>query len=256
MDTTGFIRHSTAGPVATLTIDRPAKHNAMTYAMRSDLRALIRRYDRDPAIQTIVLTSIGPSFCAGRDIREQVQSNRPAADGGDDDITQFALPPTRKVLITAARGNVLGLGAYFFLAGDIRIATTSVRFAFPEVPTGVLGPYWLEATEHLPRAVAFRLAVVGDPIGSADLAAFGMATETVADDELDAAVHRWVERVSALPPQHVQSSKELMDSHRFRMTGDLRAHETAIRGRLDALDDAHEAAAAFVEHRQPTFTGR
>jgi len=256
VETSSDIRHIVEGPVATITLDRPAKHNAMTYAMRSDLRSLFRTYDSDPQIRVIVLTASGPSFCAGRDIREQVETNRAAADGLDDDITQFGLPPTRKVVVTAARGNALGLGAYLFLAGDIRIAGSSVRFSFPEVPTGVLGPYWLESTEHLSRATAFRLAVLGETVGAADLSAFGIVTEVVADDEVAAATDRWIQRVLALPPQHVQASKELLDHNRFQMTPDNRARETAVRKRLDALDDTQEAAAAFVEKRPATFTGR
>jgi len=255
VSTSGEIRHHTDGPIARITIDRAAKHNAMTYAMRDDLRSLVRAYDRDPAVAVIVLTADGPSFCAGRDIREQVETNRPAFDGSDDDLTQFGLPPTRKILVTAARGNALGLGAYLFLAGDIRVASDNLRLAFPEVPTGVLAPYWLEATEHLPRAVAFRLAVLGDTAGARELQVLGMITETVADDDLEAVTQHWVERVLLLPPEHARTSKDLMDRHRFTLTAAVRAREGDERRRLDALDDTREAAAAFVEQRRPRFSG-
>jgi 2-(1,2-epoxy-1,2-dihydrophenyl)acetyl-CoA isomerase len=250
-----YVQYTKENHVVRITLNRPKKHNAMNAGMHEQLVASIHRFNADADAHFGVLGANGPSFCAGRDISAQAEGWDMSGDI-DRTINQYGLPPVEKPLISAGRGHMIGAGGYFWLAGDIRLASRRVNFALPEVPTAVLGPYWLEHVEHLPRAVAFRLSVMGDPLGADDLMRLNLATEIVDDDQLDAAVNRWLERLSALPPQHVAATKRLMRRHGYQHSPEILNEEIAVRIQLDKLDDSSEAARAFVEKRKPQFTGR
>jgi enoyl-CoA hydratase/carnithine racemase len=251
-----FVTYETAGPVATLTLNRPAKLNAITRPFHDEFVDSIRRFDADPQLYILVIRAEGKSFCAGRDITEQAGHEKSPTEGLDATLTQIGLPRTDKVIITAARGYALGAGGYFFLAGDVRIASRTLRFGLREVPTAVLGPYWIGSSESLPRPLAFRIAM-GDDLTVEDLRLANLVTEVVDDDDLEAATQRWVDKILAWPRQHVLTTKKLAEQvSSFHYTPIIRSAEYYARHELDQLEDTKEAARAFVERRPPNFQGR
>jgi len=254
--TSDLIRYESDGPVRTLTLNRPDKLNAITWPMHADLLAAMREFDADPAAHILVLRAAGRSFCAGRDIAQQHELDESPTKHVDATVTQFGLPQTDKVVVTAARGHALGAGGYFLLAGDVRIASRTLRFGLREVPTGVLGPYWIGASEGVPRALAFRIAM-GDDLTVDELAAAHLVTEVVDDEDLEDATQRWVDKLRSWPRQHVLATKRLAAQVApFQYTPLTRSAEYHVRSELDLLDDTKEAARAFVERRAPLFTGR
>jgi enoyl-CoA hydratase/carnithine racemase len=225
--------------------------------MHSELVDAFREFDADPKARVAVLRGEGVSFCAGRDITLQSESGAsPTAHVDVNVINQYGLPPTNKLTVASARGHAYGAGGYYLLGCDVRIATKGLVFALTEVPTGVLGPYWLQLSEHIPRQLAFRLAVVGEEFRADQIGSF-LFTELVDDAELEVATERWVEVLLALPPEHASATKELMSTVApFAWTAAIAAHEYRIRDYLDSLPDTKEAARAFIERRRPMFTGR
>jgi len=255
-DTEGCVDYHTDSSVVTITLNRPAKLNAITRPMHDELLAAFRRFDSDPEAYILVLRAEGKSFCAGRDIAEQASSGASPTEDLDPTLTQYGLPRTDKVVVTAARGHALGAGGYFFLAGDVRIASSTLRFGLREVPTGVLGPYWVGAVEGLPRALAFRVAI-GDDLAVSELSQAQLVTEVVDDDALEVATQRWVDKLRSMPPQHLMATKRLAAQVApFQYTPVVRAAEFHARDELDRLHDTAEAARAFVERRRPEFIGR
>ena len=251
-----FLTYDTAGPVATLTLNRPAKLNAITRPFHDEFVDSIRRFDADPDLYVLVIRGEGTSFCAGRDIAEQAEHAKSPTEGMDATLTQIGLPHTEKVIVTAARGYALGAGGYFFLAGDVRIASRTLRFGLREVPTAVLGPYWIGSSENLPRPLAFRIAM-GDDLTVEELRQANLVTEVVDDDDLEAATQRWVDKILAWPRQHVLTTKKLAEQvSSFQYTPTIRSAEYYARHELDQLEDTKEAARAFVERRQPNFDGK
>jgi len=251
-----YVTYQTSGPVATLTLNRPDKLNAITRPGHDEFVDHIRRFDADPELYVLVIRAEGKSFCAGRDIAEQADHGQSPTEGLDASLTQIGLPRTEKVVVTAARGYALGAGGYFFLAGDVRIASRTLRFGLREVPTAVLGPYWIGSSENLTRPLAFRIAM-GDDLTVDDLRQANLVTEVVDDDDLDAATQRWVDKILAWPRQHVLATKKLAEQvSSFHYTPVLRSAEYFARYELDQLEDTKEAARAFVERRQPNFRGR
>ncbi len=251
-----YVTYETSGPVATVTFNRPDKLNAITRPGHDQFVDAIRRFDADPALYVLVIRAEGKSFCAGRDIAEQAGHGHSPTEGLDATLTQIGLPRTDKVVVTAARGYALGAGGYFFLAGDVRIASRTLRFGLREVPTAVLGPYWIGSFENLPRPLAFRIAM-GDDLTVDELREAQLVTEVVDDDDLDVATQRWVDKILAWPRQHVLTTKKLAEQvSSFHYTPLMRAAEYYARHELDQLEDTKEAARAFVERRPPHFQGR
>jgi enoyl-CoA hydratase/carnithine racemase len=239
-----------------LTLNRPDKLNAITRPFHDEFVDTIRQFEGDPELYLLVIRAAGKSFCAGRDIAEQAGHKKSPTEGLDATLTQIGLPRTDKVIITAARGYALGAGGYFFLAGDVRIASSTLRFGLREVPTAVLGPYWIGSSENLPRPLAFRIAM-GDDLTVEDLRQANLVTEVVDDDDLEAATQRWVDKILAWPRQHVLTTKKLAEQvSSFDYTPIMRSAEYYARYELDQLEDTKEAARAFVERRPPNFQGR
>ncbi|MEV6768765.1 enoyl-CoA hydratase/isomerase family protein [Nocardia sp. NPDC051030] len=250
------VRYEVDGPVARLVLARPEKLNAVGVSMYTDIVAAMKEYEADDARRILVLSADGPNFCAGRDMMEQAAAGAEGwLDAYDPSVTQLGFPPSSKIVISSARGYALGLGAYLLCTGDVRLASSTLRFGMRELPTGALGPYWIGAAELLPRGLAFRIAI-GDDIPVEELGRAHLLTEVVQDDDLEATTERWVEKLLRLPPQHLQETKRLAAKvDAFEYSAQLREDELATRFRLLALDDTVEAAMAFMQKRPPVYTG-
>ena len=255
--TEGFVRYESFGPVVTVTLNRPEKHNAVTRSFHSEIVTAVNRFNADSEAYILVLRAEGKSFCSGRDITEQAERGVSPTKGIDLDesLTQYGLPRTDKIVVTAARGYALGAGGYFFLSGDIRIASRTLCFGLREVPTAVLGPYWIGESEGIPRAAAFRIAM-GDDLTVDELRELHLVTEVVDDDDLEEATDRWVDKLLSWPSRHVLTTKNLATQLGFDYSPMLRRSEFHARAQLDELEDTKEAARAFVERRRPVFKGR
>jgi enoyl-CoA hydratase/carnithine racemase len=242
------------GPVATVTLNRPEKLNAVTAELHHQLNAALRTFNADPETYIVVLNANGRSFCAGRDIAAQAESDRPVTEHVDPETTQFGVIPVDKLIVTSCRGHAIGVGGYMAMYGDIRVVSDTFHFALTELPTAMLGPYWLGQAEGLPRAVAFRLAI-GDSFTTEELKHWGLVTEVVPDAELESATQRWVDYLLSLPRQHLLETKRLMKESGYQYSREVYKKEMEVRAHLDALSDTREAALAFVEKRKPKFTG-
>lgn len=254
-DASDYVLFEVDGPVARITLNRPERLNAITLPRSRVLNAAIRRFDQDPDLRVAVISGKGRSFHAGRDIKDQAVSGESPTEGVDEDITNYGIPPTDKIIVTSARGHAIGAGGYLLMAGDIRIVSRTIKYGLLEVPTAVLGPYWLSAAERLPPAVAFRVAVLGDMLTPDELLQYGLVTAMVEDDELEAETQKWVDRLLALPPKHAQVTKRLMREAGYQYSREVFDAEHKVRAELDALSDTQEAALAFAEKRPPHFKG-
>jgi 2-(1,2-epoxy-1,2-dihydrophenyl)acetyl-CoA isomerase len=248
------ITYEAQGAVAYITLNRPEKLNAITPAMHDALMAAFRCFESDDEAYIAVLRGAGRGFCAGRDLNAQARTGVSPTAHVDETVTGYGLPAISKFLITAARGPAIGVGGYMMMGGDIRVVSDTLHFALTEVPTAVLGPYWIQQSEMLPPTLAFRLAM-GDRLSIEELSRWGLVTEVVADAELEATVQKWVDWLLGLPRQHALATKALMKDQAFKFTPQLFEQEYQVRGRLDALSDTREAAQAFVERRPPRYTG-
>ena len=195
--------------VAVLTLDRPAKHNAITNAMAAQLADRARAIDADDAVRAVLLRGAGPrAFCAGMDLKA-IEAFPTTWDFRHRPDYPGAVRSIRKPVVAAVKGWALGGGFELALAADIRIAGTSTRIGFPEVTRGWVGGGG--ASQLLPRVIglgqAMRLLLTGEQVAAEEALRLRLVEKVVEDDALEEAAMSLCRRLAALPPVAVQAVK-------------------------------------------------
>ena len=257
------IRYGVVDRVATITIDRPEKRNAMTYAVLHDFHAAIARAADDNDAHVVILTGTGGAFCAGTDLSdlndtpEDERGSRGRRDGGERP-SPWPIVACPKPVIAAVDGPAVGMGAEFATQADVRIASTNARFGWVFVLRGLVADTGA-GTYLLPRLVgpsqAMRLLFSGEIIDAATALDIGFVSAVVEPHDLLTAARAEAERYLNSSPFAVRRTKELVyrglastvDDH-VRRTGELL--EECFRS-----NDHKEGVAAFLERRPANFTG-
>jgi enoyl-CoA hydratase/carnithine racemase len=195
--------------VAVLTLDRPAKHNAITNAMAERLAEHARAVNEDAAIRAVLLRGAGErAFCAGMDLKA-IEAFRTAWEFRHRPDYPGAVRSIRKPVVAAVKGWALGGGFELALAADIRIAGRSVRIGFPEVTRGWVGGGG--ASQTLPRLVglgqAMRLLLTGEQVEAEEALRLRLVEGVVEDAALEETAMGLCRRLASLPPVAVQAVK-------------------------------------------------
>jgi len=254
------LRVAVDGAVATVTLDRAEKLNALTAAMLEALEAACAALDRAEAVRAVIVASSSTNaFCAGADILEW----GPLGALGmwqrwirDGQRVFDRLARLRQPTIAAIGGIAYGGGLELALACDLRIASDAARFAFPEVTIGAV-PGWA-GSQRLPRVIgagrAKQLILLGQPIDAATAAAWGLVSEIVPAGRLQPRALELARRIAENAPTAVQAAKQLADAAAGE--GVATTLEALAAGLAAGTADAHEGIRAFREKRKPKFTGR
>ncbi|GAA3545984.1 enoyl-CoA hydratase/isomerase family protein [Nonomuraea rosea] len=246
------------GPVAVVTLNRPAKLNAITPDMAAALRACLSRVDADPAIRAAVLTGAGErSFCVGSDIGELDEYATPwefrnRGDYGD------AVRALRTPIIAAVNGYAYGGGLELAMACDIRLAADTATFAAPEIKLGWIGGSGQSAllTHAVGPGNAATMLLTGDPIDAARAVAWGLVTDVYPKDELVKAARELAGRIAARPPIAAQTAKANLKAAYSMPLDQAIQYERDLQTVCFSTADAAEGRAAFAERREPVFEGR
>jgi 2-(1,2-epoxy-1,2-dihydrophenyl)acetyl-CoA isomerase len=255
------IRYDVDGAVATITIDRPERRNALDRAHVADLLASVAGASADPAVRAVVLIGAGDAFCAGTDLTEPEQIS-PAHDDLWDDMEAngwwWPIVRSPKPFVAAVDGVAVGMGVELTSHCDWRIATTRATFSWNFVHRGLV-PDTGAGTWLLPRQVglsqALRLVLGGEPLEATDALAMGYVHAVVEPGELAGAARAEAERLAAVSPMSVGLAKRLLyDGLERSVAEHLPHHVAALRACFASADHA-EGVAAFVEKRAPRFSG-
>jgi enoyl-CoA hydratase len=256
------IRYEVDGGIALVTIDRPEKRNAMTYAVLGEFLAAVERAARDDDARVLIVTGAGGAFCAGTDLSdlastpgdERAQRGRP-----EEARKWWPLVACPKPVIAAVDGPAVGMGAEFTLQCDVRIASTRARFAWNFAHRGLVpdtgaGSWLLPRVIGLPAAL--RLLYSGDFLPASEALALGYVARVVEPDALLDAAREEARRFLAVSPFSLRLIKQLVYEGLERgVTEHMREHAQALRACF-ASADHREGVAAFLERRPARFTGR
>ena len=251
--------------IATLTLNRPERLNALSDTLRDDLYDAVTKSASDPNVGVLVITGAGRGFCSGGDVKsmsERDQTGQTASSGErlapKRDRIILAMRDCPKPVIAAVNGAAAGAGMNVALACDMRIASSAAKFSQAFVKRG-LAPDW-GGSYFLPRVVgtakACELIFTGDSIDAAEALRLGIVNAVVAPEELMAETYKLARKIAAGPPVAIHISKRAIYHNQ---DVDLRAaleFETFAQGICRDTEDAKEGVKAFVEKRAPVFRGR
>ena len=249
------------GGVATLTINRPARRNAITHAMWLELAARVRDLCVDPATRVIVLTGAGQDFSAGADISEfatlRARSDSARHYEAANSQAFAALREASVPVIASIRGICFGGGFGLAAACDLRIAIGDSIYSVPAAKLGLAYPAdaMADIVAALGGQTARHLCYTGVRIDADAALRCGFLLEIVDDAMLDARVMALAAGIAESAPLSVRASKAAI---RAVLSGDAGHRETA-RALGDATFDSADYAegrAAFMEKRRPSFEGR
>jgi len=246
--------------VGTITLNRPAALNALTVPMKQALLAAFRRVEQETAIRAVILTGAGRAFCAGQDLRERLE---PGAAPLGVEVRERYNPIVRamrnlpKPIVGAINGVAAGAGASLAMACDIRIASDAATFALAFGRVGLVPDSG--ATWFLPRLVgathAAELALLNDPVSATDAVRLGLVGRAVPAAELAAEARAVADRLAAGAPQAMALTKRaLQAAWEHDLEGALEL-EAELQDRAGRTKDHAEGMAAFMDKRQPRFTG-
>jgi enoyl-CoA hydratase len=255
-----FVITEISDGIATLTIDRPDKLNALNTAVRQSFIAALARLDEDPGVRVGIVTGSGPkAFVAGADIAEfegRTAVDQFTASRGESIFSAAA--SFHKPLIAAINGFCLGGGCELALACDVRIAATTARLGQPEVNLGLIPGGG--GTQRLARLVgvghAFKLIYSGETINAEEALRIGLVEEVVAPDELMPRARALAAAIARKSPVTLRLIKEAIQASLETPLAEGLRLETSLFGVAFASDDKREGVRAFLEKRPPSFTGR
>ncbi len=248
--------------VATLTLNRPERLNALTFEVYEELRDTFGALDTEPGVRAIVLTGAGRGFCSGGDVEDIIGALFSRDAAGLREFTRMScdlilnLRRCRRPVVAALNGTVAGAGAVIAAACDFRIAAESAKIAFLFVRVGLsgadMGAAWL-----LPRLVglgrATELLMTGEFIDARRAHEIGLYHRVVAQDRVLAEATALAEKLARGPAPSLAVTKRALDDEAPLDLERALAYEADVQAGLMEHPDYREAYEAFRARREPKF---
>ncbi len=254
-----------ADGVATVTLSRPDKLNALTFDVYADLRDLLAELPHRGDARVVVVTGQGRGFCSGGDVEEIIGELQQMGAAQLLEFTRMSGAVVKAMrecplpIVAAVNGVAAGAASVLALASDFRLLARSAKFSFLFTRVGLAGAD-MGAAYLLPRLVglgrATELLVLGDEVTSERALEIGLATEVVDDDDLPAAASGLARRLAEGPALAYSTTKLLLTRELDLDLGGAIELEALAQALLMKSDDFGEFYAAWSEGRKPAWTGR
>jgi enoyl-CoA hydratase/carnithine racemase len=251
--------------VATLTLDRPDKLNALTFDVYADLRDLLVELPHRGDVRVLVITGRGRGFCSGGDVEEIIGELQKMETAELLEFTRMtgavvkALRECPIPVIAAVNGVAAGAGSVIALASDFRLLARSAKFAFLFTKVGLAGAD-MGSAYLLPRLVglgrATELLMLGDKLDAARAEAIGLASQVVDDAELPTTAQELARRLADGPAMAYATTKVLLTRELDMDLGSSIELEAITQALLMTAKDHKEFYAAWSAGRSPQWTGR
>jgi len=243
--------------VATITLNRPERRNAIDSVTRVLLTEAFDEANTDSRVRVVVLSGTGSTFCAGVDLKEV------NADSGDrphvllDEPAPLAAPVAGSIkpVVAAVNGPAVGGGFELALAADVRIAATTASFALPEGRIGSIpGSGGTQRLfQAVPSSIAWKILLTGDPLSAEAAARYGLVSDIYEPEALAQEAATLAGRVARLAPLSLRALK-LAGRAALEGTDGMQLERT-LWGFLSTTEDRAEGRAAFREKRDPRYKG-
>lgn len=255
-----FLLLDVADRIATVTVNRPDKLNALNDQVMGELGLVFAELATRDDVGAIILTGAGRAFVAGADIAALAQANPTElqARSRRGQTVFRSIERSSKPVIAAVNGFAFGGGCELALACHIRIASESAKFALPEVKLGLIPGYG--GTQRLPRLIgrgpALQLMLTGDAIDGAEAYRLGIANAVTAPDALLAAARTMASTMLKNGPVAMARAIEVVDRGLDGTLDDGIALESQFFGALADTADMREGTSAFLAKRPAVFEGK
>jgi len=252
--------------VAVLTMNRPDRLNALSWAMLDAMLEALPRLAASDDVGVVVLTGAGRGFCAGGDVKAMAEGQEAEGDTLEQRAqslrarmeTSRWLHEMPKPTIAMVRGAAAGAGLSLAMACDLRVASENARFATAFARVGYSGDfggsYYL--TQLVGTAKARELYYTAEILDATQALALGLVNRVVADADLEKATRALADRLARGPRVALRYMKRNMNAAESGTLGELLDLEAWHHSRTGDTEDHREAARAFVDKREPIFKGR
>ncbi|AFS69865.1 Enoyl-CoA hydratase/isomerase [Exiguobacterium antarcticum B7] len=247
------------GHIATITLSRPERLNALTSTLLTELAESIEEANQDESVRVIVMTGEGRGFCAGQDLK----TVQPGMDHGEYLKHYYhpvirALATTNKPTVAAINGVAAGAGLSLTLACDFRLVREDAKLSLGFINIGLVpdagAPYFLPRL--IGSAKALELALLGDTITAQQAYEYHLVTKVVEAEQFEDEVTAFSEFLSNRPTKVIGYIKQLQAASSESTLEDMLAQEIIYQSRAGKTEDHQQAVQAFLEKKAPVFVGR
>ena len=266
------VRIATEGKIATITLDRPERMNAIDPAMSRELDAFWQEFDRDESLHVAIITGAGRAFCAGRDlVRPDAHSDeisravssaskREADPSNAAGLSSWGPDNTWKPVIAAINGWCLAGGFALALSCDLRIMSETARIGSMAPRRGLLpgGGQVQRLARYVPFGKALELLLRANHLDAHEAERIGLANAVTTPDDLLPTAREWAEEIAGNAPLAVRASKRAAYEGVLLQTGFAEGMtlESQLYSEIMVTEDAREGTTAFAEKRPAEFLGR
>ncbi len=249
--------------IATLAFNRPDKLNALSTELLESAIDTLKGWSTDPNIGVVVVTGIGRAFCAGGDVSSMAKDSNQSLEESIDRLRSWQelswlLYSMPKVTIAAVNGFAMGAGLGVCLACDMRIASDQAKFGTAYAKVGFGGDFgttWL-LTRYVGAPKAKELMFLADVIDAAEAHRLGLVNRVVAADQFEAEATAWASRIASGPHTSFRYMKANINLATYTDFRTLLDREAETHLRCGQTADHKEGVRAFLEKREPKFTGK
>lgn len=258
--------YAVANHVATITLNRPHRRNALNWNAYAQLEAALKAASADDDVRCVIVTGADPAFCSGDDVGEIMAGPKSfAATRSALTIVKHSPTPAamaalecEKPMIAAVNGAAIGWGMELAIYADIRIASEKAKFSEMFIKRGLVpdvgGFYRLPAI--VGPAKAAELMFTGDVIDAAEALKIGLVSEVTEHDQLMVRAQALAARIAANPPLALRFIKEGLMRFSYGNPREIGAWAIEAIRRLMETADHKEGVASFLEKREPVFKGK
>ena len=262
-----YVTREQTGSIMRITLNRPAKLNAIDYQVGAELYDAFARCQDDTSIRAIILAGAGRAFCAGDELGRERTPDEQISLKRRGSIKHYVQGPGRwtstvrmmrslsQPIVARLQGYAYGAGFNLALGSDFRVIASDAKMATPFIKRGLAtGTNLLQQYVGIGKAI--EMTLLGEPVSADEALRLGLVNEVVEPAELDAAVDRWAQLLANGPTAAIGLTKHAVYRGWDHDPDEAYWHQGSAVTQGRDLEDHVEGVAAFKEKRQPRFTGQ